>query len=759
VKNKKLKSQKISPTELSLHSICLQMSSNEKNLSVRGKSATRASASPQLAAGVGLPFADNQGRVQSVTGAEFGYQARTGEMDLAENSQSGISSGKCCPGCGNKPGNGTRYTLEGDGKESLRQFVQVKRQSYLERRGTSPDSADVSLEQLYICTTCLRDFYRQRAESSENVQIDSQTSNTINLDIPRVACNKQKCVFAHHHSQLKVIPSPTRRKVLIDYRLYIPPDARICAEHLRDGEWERLLDSNIRTYSPTQIQEMVDILRDTSKRPPFLDFEHIEEMEERQVKEWTGLSIGQFSDLYSSVPSLKKEKRHSKTALGIWLAKSRTGESDERISTLVNLSRPTTEHLMEKARHFLADEWVPRHLGIPRITRDFLRAHMTTVATGLFCAQDVDKCAVVMDGTYIYIQKSSNYRFQRRCYSGHKHRPLLKPFVIVAPDGHIIDIIGPYEANINDATISKQIGSHLRSFLGEGDVVLVDRGFRDAVQHLTALGLDVRMPEINTSGQLTTAQVNRTKLVTKCRWVVEARNGHLKQCFRLFDKVWPNQSLPHMMIDLRIAAAILNAYHPNIQSDVGDGDMIAEQMLLRSDKGNSLAEMVQTLGLNRKSAQFQSIDGNDLQFPELTEADLRFLTLGGYQLRLAPSYYAEHIKMNGRYEIGVCKHVGPLSLTSHGISAGDPMLIRGRIQSRHRNSTRYFIYILIDREKVGVDSVFGCCCSCPVGLGTVGCCAHITTVLWYLGFAQHLAEIPIPADFLEDICVELEGQE
>jgi hypothetical protein len=113
--------------------------------------------------------------------------------------------------------------------------------------------------------------------------------------------------------------------------------------------------------------------------------------------------------------------------------------------------------MIGEARKALSDEWVSLHLGMSRITRDVLKSHMTTVAKELFC--DADKVAVVMDGTYIYIQKSTNNAFQRASYSGHKHRPLLKPFMIVSPDGHIIDALGPFLANVNDATISRHIGT------------------------------------------------------------------------------------------------------------------------------------------------------------------------------------------------------------------------------------------------------------------------------------------------------------
>ena len=71
---------------------------------------------------------------------------------------------------------------------------------------------------------------------------------------------------------------------------------------------------------------------------------------------------------------------------------------------------------------------------------------------------------------------------------------------------------------------------------------------------------------------------------------------------------------------------------------------IAKSMLARLGERNLLAELVGAQGLNRKSASFESIDGSSIDgFPQLTEADLRSITLGTYQLRMALSYFAEHI--------------------------------------------------------------------------------------------------------------------
>src|SRR6185437_6519347 len=117
------------------------------------------------------------------------------------------------------------------------------------------------------------------------------------------------------------------------------------------------------------------------------------------------------------------------------------------------------------------------------------------------------------------------------------------------------------------------------------------------------------------------------------------------------------------------------------------------------------------------------------------------------------SYYAEHTKADGRYLIQLCRHTGPLQLDLYGISAEDSMLIRGRIQSRHRSRKKYFIYILVDVEESGADSVVEYCCQCKNGLRTVGCCAHIMAVLWYLGYGRYQPQIPLPATSLDEVCV------
>lgn len=56
----------------------------------------------------------------------------------------------------------------------------------------------------------------------------------------------------------------------------------------------------------------------------------------------------------------------------------------------------------------------------------------------------------------MYLHRNKvQYAFQRKYYSVYRGRPLVKPMIVVAPDGYIIDIIGPYlvDGKNNDAAI------------------------------------------------------------------------------------------------------------------------------------------------------------------------------------------------------------------------------------------------------------------------------------------------------------------
>lgn len=125
---------------------------------------------------------------------------------------------------------------------------------------------------------------------------------------------------------------------------------------------------------------------------------------------------------------------------------------------------------------------------------------------------DEDQVTLILDGTYIRHQKSTNDAFQRRSYSGQKKTHLCKAFTLCTTDGFIVDFGEPFPGTMNDASIVKEVlkDSDLLSLLRPSDVLVVDRGFRDVVDHTTALGFKVVMPaKKGRSKQLSLAGIER----------------------------------------------------------------------------------------------------------------------------------------------------------------------------------------------------------------------------------------------------------
>lgn len=119
--------------------------------------------------------------------------------------------------------------------------------------------------------------------------------------------------------------------------------------------------------------------------------------------------------------------------------------------------------------------------------------------------------------------KSSNFSFARRSYSLHKHRPLLKPIMVVTTTGYIVSILGPYlsDSTNNDASILKHMihcnTEELKTWIKENDVFVVDRGFRDAGEVLKDIGIKMEIPSFMQKGakQLSKRDSIISRVVTK----------------------------------------------------------------------------------------------------------------------------------------------------------------------------------------------------------------------------------------------------
>lgn len=256
--------------------------------------------------------------------------------------------------------------------------------------------------------------------------------------------------------------------------------------------------------------------------------------------------------------------------------------------------------------------------------------------------------------------------------------------------------------------------------------------------------------------QLTTAQANNSRLVTMCRWVVEVVNGRFKRDFKLFRQDFFNRALSHAMEDFRIAGSIINAFHVPITDSRHAADFISI-IQQRMNLQNSLADYILSENINRRRVNFSNISSVrslELPFPRLNNDDLILFGLGTYQIKLARSYFSENIRDGGEFTIEVCRDDHLDNIRQYGISPHHAWLLRVRTRSRHCRSRIYYSYIIVSSLFAGRNAIQQWYCTCLSGRRTLGCCAHIMCVVWYLGWAQYEPEITLPAVELDNVIVE-----
>lgn len=472
---------------------------------------------------------------------------------------------------------------------------------------------------------------------------------------------------------------------------------------------------------------------------------------ENEVKRKTGLTLSQFKDLLASLPTF--QSRNQSKALYIFLVKLRTGQTNEVIADEFHLTATTVGRILSRVRMVLIQHFAHKHVNYLRSHEDLV-LHNTTMCRELFCKDDVNRVVLICDGTYLFTNKSRNYEFQKQTYTSQKKRNFIKVMMCVASDGCIVFLMGPYPARDNDAKILRAIFDTSTAFdnLREGDVLMLDRGFRDCVKFIEEKGLQVKMPSLvqksKKKGQLSTIDANLSRLVTATRFVVETRNGHLKNVWKLFNKDWNPLEVPHLIDDLLIAAALINKYFVTFEPNKEIANDIARRMLERVNVPNKLAKVVKKASFQKELKSFEPFE-NFQMLPTLTEIDLVHISLGKYQIKQAASYVQEHLKEH-RPQTGIfcCPDDVLHQFFTEFISSDkELLLLLMQIKSRHRSKQFYNTFVLLDICGLEENAVLEYCCDCYVGLRTVGCCSHVMCIIWLTLFVKDM-NTPKPAEFL-----------
>ena len=602
-------------------------------------------------------------------------------------------------------------------------------------------------EESVICGKCRTKLNKERdiaVTDDPAVQSTDHDSTVVLEHITKIGQTSSKCVACGalvKSGVTTLIPHNARMDLLIYHDLLVDSNSRICRSHLDGVNLKSAVEvqsnsTEKATLSPTDASQCItfltEILKERSKKS-YIDFND-PQLTDADYKTWTGWTRTQFESMLTYLNGTSRMNRDKRNALAMFWIKLKTNLSFQQIALLFHLDNDNGHKIVSFTVHSVADQlhcyFVPHYLGVDHLSREEAISHNTIFSSTFFGS---DRLMTVWDGTYFYIEKSGEHEFARKTYSGHKNRPLIKFMSIVLPDGYVLETIGPYmsDGKNNDANMTRHIiieQQNLINFMNDDDVMILDRGFRDCIQELEMKGIKCKMPSYLPKGvaQHTEEESNTSRLITKVRWVVEAYHGRLKKWI-FFDQRVSNHHLPYMHKFVRIATAALNAFPPPLCSDKeGDAEM-AEEMLRRSTiTNNAVFERVEKGGLSSRGGHWvvMSSDAAAPGFPQISEDQLYELTHGIYQLKQAVHYTNEHFDQHGDYEVHTHNEA--------------PDLLRAHIQSRHVGAKRYFCWIEYGPKKEESDAgIKGWYCQCKPGKRQVGCCAHIASILWYLGFARH----------------------
>ncbi|KAJ8736536.1 hypothetical protein PYW08_007192 [Mythimna loreyi] len=564
--------------------------------------------------------------------------------------------------------------------------------------------------------------------------------------------------------QLRCVNNTIKIHLLSYYNLFIPDLARICEHHLRTTSLEDFTLLITRRHSDINSGGIYDIVRlytAALEKKHTLNFEDMSEITEDNLHFWTGLNHTQFNHLISQIPSLRQLSSSPQLDLGVYLSKIRTGEPSVRLGTTFDLSRQSVDRKIHFVRNCMLNDFVPLHLGFDHISRSEAINRNRLIPQHIFGNTNAPKVIAVLDGTYLFVEKSSNFLFQRLSYSLHKYKNLIKPFMIVCTDGYILDVTGPYNAKTTDAEIMHQIlhnhgepieDNSFHYFFEHDDIFILDRGFRDAIPEIELHGYNAHMPPTKSRNetQLSTEDANQSRLVTMCRWVVEAINGRFKRDYKIFRHRIFNRALPHIFEDFKIAAALINCYQEPYEDSPYTNDFV--QIINENiHKPNRLADYVLEHNINRQRVSFERLDADDPQlsdFSRLSLEDLIRFSVGTYHVKMARSYCSEHLRGTNVFIIERYRHSQQIFEDSNDV------LIRCMVNSRHRARTKYYTYVLYNTVLQGRQAIKEHYCSCLHGRRTLGSCTHVISILYFLGCARHEEVFRHPASFLDSILID-----
>ncbi|CAF1290209.1 unnamed protein product [Rotaria sordida] len=309
--------------------------------------------------------------------------------------------------------------------------------------------------------------------SFRSIQMNGGLSNVVIKEVVKLQLNSsssshKNCCICRNDLKKNAanISSEDRDLIFFTRNIWIPEGARCCADHLADHQLKQEAIDQIKPMAIRQaelnsadVQLLLNksqiILENHNKKFNFDDPRSLTEDEYRLL---TSLSKDDFNEFVKDVSSSgirNSSNRSIRTAIGIYLCKIRLGLSNRFLACMFQLpDKKTVSRIIDNARQAILNSFVPYNLGFGHITRqDVINHHTTTIARELMCGGASNTAIIIIDGTYIHIQR---------------------------------------------------------------DILVVDRGFRDSISVMQALGLDVAMPPfLDGKRQFSSDEANQSRCITK----------------------------------------------------------------------------------------------------------------------------------------------------------------------------------------------------------------------------------------------------
>ncbi|CAF1223944.1 unnamed protein product [Rotaria sordida] len=358
--------------------------------------------------------------------------------------------------------------------------------------------------------------------SFRSIQMNGGLSNVVIKEVVKLQLNSsssshKNCCICRNDLKKNAanISSEDRDLIFFTRNIWIPEGARCCADHLADHQLKQEAIDQIKPMAIRQaelnsadVQLLLNksqiILENHNKKFNFDDPRSLTEDEYRLL---TSLSKDDFNEFVKDVSSSgirNSSNRSIRTAIGIYLCKIRLGLSNRFLACMFQLpDKKTVSRIIDNARQAILNSFVPYNLGFGHITRqDVINHHTTTIARELMCGGASNTAIIIIDGTYIHIQRDilvvdRGFRDSISVMQALGLDVAMPPF-----------LDGKGQFSSEEANQSRCITKR--------DILVVDRGFRDSISVMQALGLDVAMPPfLDGKRQFSSDEANQSRCITK----------------------------------------------------------------------------------------------------------------------------------------------------------------------------------------------------------------------------------------------------